>query len=187
LAEAVREVVLSDPAVEAEELDTAYRESLRAQRAALTGLLRDGVISEDVYSELVSEIDSALTASSASWLDLTQTISVQRHNIKRLMVAIVQEQDEENAVEKLAKFGFAVTRLASKGGFLRRKNVTLLIGMVPGREETAVQALKLSCRSRVEFSNVLPLDPLLPISDPIEIEVGGATVFVFEVDSYDEI
>jgi uncharacterized protein YaaQ len=173
--------------VEAEELDTAYRESLRAQRAALTGLLRDGVISEEVYSELVGEVDSALTTSSASWLDLTQVAASQRHNIKRVLVAIVQEQDEENAVQKLSKLGFAVTRLASKGGFLRRRNITLLVGMPPGREETAVQALKLSCHNRVVFSDALPIDPLIPVSKPFEIEVGGATVFIFEIDSYEEI
>jgi len=44
LVDAVRDVVTSDPAMEAEELDTARREALRAQRSALTGLLRDGVI-----------------------------------------------------------------------------------------------------------------------------------------------
>ena len=47
LVEAVKQVITSDPAVEAEELDTAHREALRAQRSALTGLLRDGVISEE--------------------------------------------------------------------------------------------------------------------------------------------
>jgi hypothetical protein len=50
----------SEPDVEADELDTAYREALRGQRAALTGLLRDGVISEDTYSQLISEVDEAL-------------------------------------------------------------------------------------------------------------------------------
>ncbi len=43
-----------------EELDTAYREALRAQRTALIGLLRDGVISEETYSLLVGEVDEAL-------------------------------------------------------------------------------------------------------------------------------
>ena len=187
LAEAVRDVVLSDPAVEAEELDTAHRESLRAQRAALTGLLRDGVISEEIYTQLVGEVDSALTISSASWLDLTQAITYKRHNIRRLMVAIVQEQDEENATERLSKLGFAVTRLASRGGFLKRSNVTLLIGMPIGREETAVQALKFSCHKRIEFSDALPIDPMFSISKPTEVNVGGATVFLFEIDAYDEI
>ena len=48
LVDAVRDVMKSDPVVEAEELDTARREALRAQRNALRGLLRDGVISEEI-------------------------------------------------------------------------------------------------------------------------------------------
>lgn len=67
LVDAVREVMISDPAVEAEELDTARREALRAQRSALRGLLRDGVISESSYSLLLDEVDSALMQENLSW------------------------------------------------------------------------------------------------------------------------
>ena len=67
LVDAVREVMISDPAVEAEELDTARREALRAQRSALRGLLRDGVISESSYSILLDEIESTLLQGSLTW------------------------------------------------------------------------------------------------------------------------
>ena len=60
LMDEVKQVMISEPDVEAEELDTAYREALRAQRTALTGLLRDGVITEDTYSQLIGEVDEAL-------------------------------------------------------------------------------------------------------------------------------
>jgi CPA1 family monovalent cation:H+ antiporter len=60
LMDEVKEVMTSEPEVEAEELDTAYREALRAQRTALTGLLRDGVISEESYSKLIGEVDEAM-------------------------------------------------------------------------------------------------------------------------------
>jgi len=66
LMEAAKQVITSEPDVEAEELDTAYRESLRAQRAALTGLLRDGIISEETYSQLVGEVDEALMQANPS-------------------------------------------------------------------------------------------------------------------------
>jgi CPA1 family monovalent cation:H+ antiporter len=67
LIEHVREVMKSDPAVEAEELDTAKREALRAQRSALRGLLRDGVITEESYTLLVGEVDTALMDDNLSW------------------------------------------------------------------------------------------------------------------------
>jgi CPA1 family monovalent cation:H+ antiporter len=66
----VREVMISDPAVEAEELDTARREALRAQRSALRGLLRDGVISESSYSLLLDEVDSLLMQENLTWPEI---------------------------------------------------------------------------------------------------------------------
>src|SRR5215216_6462481 len=67
LVVAIREVMISDPAVEAEELDTARREALRAQRSALRGLLRDGIISESSYLFLLDEVDSALMQADLIW------------------------------------------------------------------------------------------------------------------------
>jgi CPA1 family monovalent cation:H+ antiporter len=70
LVDAVREVMVSDPVVEAEEIDTARREALRAQRNALRGLLRDGVISESSYALLLDEIDSALMQENVTWPEI---------------------------------------------------------------------------------------------------------------------
>jgi hypothetical protein len=61
LAQAVRSTMQADPALEAEELDTGWREVLRAQRSSFLGLLRDGVISEDVFDTLTTEVDAQLT------------------------------------------------------------------------------------------------------------------------------
>ncbi len=61
LTHELREVMRADPVLEAEEIDTAYREVQRARRSALQGLHRDGVISVDVYEELSAELDASLT------------------------------------------------------------------------------------------------------------------------------
>jgi len=103
------------------------------------------------------------------------------------MTAIVQEQDAENAVQALIKLGFSVTRLPTKGGFLQRKNVTLMVGMAAGLEDSAVRTLKSSCRERIEFVSTLFPVSNLPMPKPIEVKVGGATIFVFEVESYTEL
>ena len=60
LMDEVKQVMTSEPEVEAEELDTAYREALRAERTALSGLLHDGVITDETYSHLIGEVDEAL-------------------------------------------------------------------------------------------------------------------------------
>lgn len=59
-ADAVRETLRAAPKLEAEEIDTVHRETLRAKRSALLGLQHDGVISEDVFNELAAEIDTSL-------------------------------------------------------------------------------------------------------------------------------
>ena len=185
LVDAVKRVITSDPAVEAEELDTAHRQALRAQRSALTGLLRDGVISEDNYSQLVSEVDSALTEQSYNWPELL-SLGTAISSVTHLVAAIIQEADLESALASLSKLGFSVARLSSTGGFLSRKNVTLLIGVQKGREEVAIKALQNSCKRRVEFVSSPLHGAGFPMPAPTQVTVGGATVFMFEVESYDE-
>lgn len=69
LAEAVRESLRSAPMLEAEEMDTARREILRAQRSAFMGLRQDGVISDEVFEDLSTEIDVLLeSGQDAFWL-----------------------------------------------------------------------------------------------------------------------
>ena len=60
LADAVRELLRVEPALESEELDTTRREILRAQRSAYLGMRGDGVISEEVFENLSAEVDAAL-------------------------------------------------------------------------------------------------------------------------------
>jgi CPA1 family monovalent cation:H+ antiporter len=61
LAESVRDLLLADPALEAEELDTGWREILRAQRNAILSLRHDGIISEEVFEQLTTEVDAQLS------------------------------------------------------------------------------------------------------------------------------
>jgi CPA1 family monovalent cation:H+ antiporter len=78
LAEAVREVLTSEPALQQEELDTARREALRAQRSAYLGLRQDGVISDESFEKLVAEVDTVLDQEEASFWLVTQESLPQR-------------------------------------------------------------------------------------------------------------
>ncbi len=62
LADRVREALRAEPALEAEELALARQEVLRTQRSALQDLRRDGLLSDEVYEELVTEVDAELSA-----------------------------------------------------------------------------------------------------------------------------
>ena len=72
LAEKVRGMLQADPVLEAEELDTGWREMLRAQRASMLSLRQDGVISDDVFEQLSSDIDAQLSEGYPSMPDETE-------------------------------------------------------------------------------------------------------------------
>jgi uncharacterized protein YaaQ len=107
--------------------------------------------------------------------------------IRRLMTAVVQVQDAENAINSLTKVGLFVTQISSSGAFLGRRNATLLIGLDENQEQAALQALSVSCRQRIEYlATRLEGAPFhLPLSTPVT--VGGATILTLEVERWEEI
>ena len=109
------------------------------------------------------------------------------HSIKLLMLAVIQEQDLDTATRALGRLSLPVVYLFSSGGFLGRRNATLLIGLPDGREADALKSLEESCRQRVEYLT-LPLEGSpLPMPTPVPVTVGGATVFTLPVELFEEI
>lgn len=103
-----------------------------------------------------------------------------------LMIAVIQAQDADMAKETLSQMDVSIERLPSVGGFLGRRNATLLIGLKEDQKETVIDALNQSCRQRIEFIAV-PLESApLPLPTPTPITVGGATIFSLDVDRYEE-
>ncbi len=106
--------------------------------------------------------------------------------INRLIAVVIQVQDVNRAVKVLRKLGLVVTEVQSTGAFLARRNSTLLVGLHESQIEEAIEAIHSHCRQRVEYIST-PLEgaPLpIPISTPVT--VGGAIVFAFDVDHYEE-
>lgn len=107
--------------------------------------------------------------------------------IQNLMLAVVQEQDLEAATRALEAFGAPVVFLSSAGGFLGRRNATVLVGLPTEKEEQALEVLRQTCRQRVEYLT-LPMEGTpLPLPAPVPVTVGGATVLALPVERYEEI
>ncbi len=107
--------------------------------------------------------------------------------IHSLMLAVIQEQDIEAVTRSLEPLGDRVVYMASAGGFLGRRNATLLIAVREGSEDSTLKALEKSCRQRVEYMT-MPLEGSpLPMPTPIPVTVGGATVFTLPVERFEEI
>lgn len=64
----------------------------------------------------------------------------------KLILAIVRDTDDQRALDLLVARGYRVTRVASTGGFLRRGNVTLLIGADPAQVESVLDVLREACK-----------------------------------------
>ena len=108
----------------------------------------------------------------------------------KLVIAVVQGEDAQRTVDALTSAGISSTRVSSTGGFLQQGNVTLLVGLEEAKVQDAVQIIRENCKERSRF-----MTPVMPTSEPgdflaafpVEVQVGGATVFVVPVDSFEKI
>ena len=144
------------------------------------------MIGEDIYVQLVSEVDAALTSMVRTWPEMIRQQTGLHPSINRLISAVIQEQDLENSLSVLTKLGFKVTHLPSSGGFLSRRSITLLIDLTAGQEKTVFDALSNSCKKRVEYVSIPLVAGPVPFPNPIPVNVGGATVIVYDVERYEE-
>ncbi|MBX3036275.1 MAG: cyclic-di-AMP receptor [Anaerolineales bacterium] len=104
-----------------------------------------------------------------------------------LLMAVIQDQDIEPATKALQSTGASLTYLASAGGFLGRRNATLLIGLPVDKKDEALKALHEACRQRIEYMT-LPLEgSAMPMPAPVPVTVGGATVFALPVERFEQI
>lgn len=105
----------------------------------------------------------------------------------KLIVAVVQDQDSNKLAAALVKANFRATKLASTGGFLRSGNTTFLIGVKDEEVDEVMNVIQKNCKSREQF--ISPVSPIGGTAEsyvpyPIEVEVGGATVFVLNIEDY---
>jgi len=64
----------------------------------------------------------------------------------KLIIAIVRDIDDSAVINQLISNNYRVTRMASTGGFLRRGNVTLLIGVDADQVDKVIDLIKNTCR-----------------------------------------
>ena len=107
----------------------------------------------------------------------------------KLIIAIVQDEDASRLLNKLMEAGFGVTKLATTGGFLRAGNTTLLTGVDDEKIEDAMGIIENTCKGRMQAAPVhapmsgAPGGMYIP-SVPVQVKVGGATVFVLDVEQF---
>lgn len=106
----------------------------------------------------------------------------------KLVLAVLHEEDYDGVVSALNQHGFFVTKLSSSGGFLRKKNITILIGVESNRYVELLDILKGRAGKRNKMVYTTPA--VLPgghmetgvSAVPVQVETSGVTVFTLSLE-----
>lgn len=106
----------------------------------------------------------------------------------KLILAIINHDDANTVTQALTKKGFSSTKLATTGGFLMAGNMTLLIGTEDERVEDCIKVISRCCKQRTEIvPGTASIGVGLETAMPIEVTVGGATIFVTNVERFEKL
>ena len=108
----------------------------------------------------------------------------------KLVLAIVHNEDAGALVDALLATEHRATRLQSSGGFLRQSNATIIVGAEDDAVDEILGVIRANCTSRSQVVN--PMPPIMEPGEffmpyPLEVEVGGATVFVLPVERFERL
>jgi uncharacterized protein YaaQ len=106
----------------------------------------------------------------------------------KLIIAVVQDKDSNRLSNALIKDGVRATKMASTGGFLRSGNTTFMIGVEDDRVADVLTVIQANCKVREQL--VTPVTPMGGTTDsyipfPVEVQVGGAAVFILPVERFE--
>ncbi len=108
----------------------------------------------------------------------------------KLVVAIVHSEDAGALVDALLEREFRATRLHSSGGFLKQTNATIMLGVEDGQVDQVIGIVGEQCHARTQIVN--PMPPIMEPGEfylpyPVEVEMGGAVVFVLPVERFERL
>lgn len=105
----------------------------------------------------------------------------------KMVITVVQDEDSIELVDALTENNFRVTKLATTGGFLKSGNTTLLIGVSAEETDKVISIIKNTCKKREDtIASATPFtgDTGIYMQYPVKVTVGGATIFVIDVDQF---
>ncbi len=103
----------------------------------------------------------------------------------KLVFAIVHSDDSRAVMSEMTREGFYFTKLSTSGGLLRAGNVTLMAGVEDEKVDSLLDLLKRFSSQRKQMIQPSPIyGNEMFMSEPVEITVGGATVFVLDIEKF---
>jgi uncharacterized protein YaaQ len=111
-----------------------------------------------------------------------------RRSVMKLILAIVSNDDSGAVSSSLTKSGFQVTKLATTGGFLMAGNTTFISGVDDEKVDEVISIIaKHSSRRTQVVPSTSTMDVGMYSSFPVEVTVGGSTIFVLNVDRFEKV
>lgn len=103
----------------------------------------------------------------------------------KMIIAVVSSDDASSVQKGLIKEHYQATKLSTTGGFLMKGNTTFLIGAQDDKVEDIIKIIGAHSKQRKKIipNSVINEFGMLATS-PVEITVGGATVFVLNVEQF---
>lgn len=182
--EIMDEITHQDRSIEALAINNAYLEGLREQRSAYNSLFTSGVITEDDFKKLISEVDYTLVNQKINYGDVLIQRASDQPPITNLIVAVVDESDLDDVLNVLNIMGIPTTTLASSTGSGERHKESLLIGVEESQIDPVVSVIGSCCEKDFEFRDTI--FDRLPVGGKRKVQTETATVYVFEIDHYEE-
>ena len=105
----------------------------------------------------------------------------------KLIMAIVNKDDSSVVSSALTKNGFSVTKIGTTGGFLMSGNTTFLMGVDETRVDEVISIIEKHSKKRSQMVPSTTYGTSSYTSFPMEVTVGGATVFVMDVERYEKL
>ena len=106
----------------------------------------------------------------------------------KLVIAIINSDDVGTVTRSLTKNGFSSTRLATTGGFLLGRNVTILVGVDEEKVDAVIDIIKEHSHSRKQvITSSAGVGREFQTGMPVEVTVGGATIFVVDVERFQRV
>ena len=105
----------------------------------------------------------------------------------KLILAIISSDDTTIVMNELIQKKYQVTKLSSSGGFLRKKNTTIMVGCGDEQVHNVIQIIQDNAQQREEIIPVPSSEMSQLWMLPPQIIVGGATIFVLNIDQFYKI
>ena len=107
----------------------------------------------------------------------------------KLILAIVHNDDNVLVSSSLTKAGFHVTKIASTGGFLMSGNTTFIIGADDGDVNSAIDIISKYSKKRTQsvVNDIALATGNMGADIPVEVQVGGGTILVLNVERFERV